>query len=149
MTHYSQLGDAVGAVQRPLVVVGALLYLLLDLGWLAAANDASLSSALRQTAKLLCLGAATVVYISIAARAATRARVRWALSSALTSGLAVLVAALLVFGSSILMRRGQFFHDGASPHRIGGLLLIALGASAVCALLAPAVGAGSRRYSQK
>jgi len=124
----------------PTVAGAAVLYLLLNFLWLAAANSASVSEGSRPILKTLCLVGAVLVYVAAAILTAVREDESWPRKTAVNAGIAVAVGLVLIMISSALWRRGQFFHDSDPLQRLPSLTAIVLGVALLAALVAPLVG---------
>jgi hypothetical protein len=132
------------ALRLPLVVGAAVLYLLLNMPWLAAANSPNVGSETRPLLKALCLTAALLVYFGLAVWVAVRENVDWVSRTAISTAIAVGLGLVLIVIASALWRRGQFFHDAEPLQRFPSLIALILGISGVAAVFALVLGAFGR-----
>src|SRR5689334_3678315 len=100
------------------ILLGAGLYLVLDLCWLAAATSSSIPDSTRPALKLLCLVIAGAVYVVIAGLFATRGDGNWTVRTAANSAAAVSLGLALMIVISFVWYRGQFFHDSNPAEQV-------------------------------
>jgi len=124
----------------PSVAVATLLYVVLNHAWLTVANSPSVSEGSRPLLKSLCVALAIVVYVAMAVFFAVREESSWVRRTALNSGAAVAIALILIIASSVVWRRGQFFHDVEPLARLPSLAAMVLGAAVLAAALSPLLG---------
>lgn len=131
------------------VIGGATAYALLNLGWLWAANSAEVSEPQRNLLKGGFVGAAVVLYLLIAALLAIRSdKHQWIARTAGISGSAVAAGFALIVALSLVIYRGQFFHDQTFAEALPRLCVAALLLGFGSGLLAPVVGLLARLTSQ-
>lgn len=126
------------------VLLGAGVYLVLDICWLAAATSSFVPETMRPALKVLFLVIACGVYAVMAGLFATRGEGNWMIRTAMNSSAAVTLGLVLMIFVSLLWYRGQFFHDATPADQVPSLALMLLLSAVVSGAGALLFGAAAR-----